>query len=202
MKREFLYAALAAGAIAFGAAGAFAHGGATGIVKERMDLMDGIGKAMKSLTAMMRGKESYDMELVRSLARKIAEHGGETMTNLFPEGSLQESSEALPAVWTDWGRFSGLAEQLSTYSMALEAAAGNERAAAGGGAMMGDGAMMGGGMGEGSGMMGSGAGMMMGDSQAAPTAEQLSTMPPDAAFMHVAQTCSACHQDFRKEKSK
>ena len=28
----------------------------------------------------------------------------------------------------------------------------------------------------------------------------LAAMPPDAVFMHLADTCSSCHQDFRKEK--
>jgi cytochrome c556 len=201
MKRKIFVAATAAAALALASAGALGHSGATGVVKQRMELMDNIGNAMKSLTAMMRGKETYDAARVRDLARLIGDHGGESMTGLFPEGSIMGPSEALPAIWTDWEHFSSLAGQISDYASALEAAAANERAAAGGGMMANQGMM-----GQGQGMMGGGQGMMMGQgsmmgqSQAGPSVEQLSTMPPDAAFMHLAQTCSACHQDFRKEK--
>ena len=37
----------------------YAHRGATGIVKKRMDVMVSLGSAMKALTAMMRGKQAY-----------------------------------------------------------------------------------------------------------------------------------------------
>ena len=36
----------------------YAHRGATGIVKKRMDAMTALGSAMKALTAMMRGKQA------------------------------------------------------------------------------------------------------------------------------------------------
>lgn len=196
MKRSLLIAAVAAAATSLGALGAVAHDGATGVVKERMNLMEVIGDAMKSLTDMMRGKQGYDADRVRASARVIANHGGEAMTRLFPEDSLHGPSEALPEIWTDWQRFSSLATQLTDYARALEAAAGNERQPTGGGMMM-----MGGGqtMMNGHEMMMNGAQMMMGGSQMM-TVEQLSAMPPDAAFMHLAETCSSCHQDFRKEK--
>ncbi|MGB0671463.1 MAG: cytochrome c, partial [Rhodospirillales bacterium] len=70
--------------------------------------------------------------------------------------------------------------------------------------MMGQGAMGQGAMGsgmmnhgmQGQGMMGDQAGM-----DSAVMAKQLESMPPFASFMHVTQTCSACHTDFRaKEK--
>ena len=184
MTRRWTLAAAASAALALAAVGALAHEGATGVVKQRMELMESIGDAMKALTAMMRGKEAYDSERVRALARSIAEHGGERMTTLFPEGSLQHPSEALQSVWTDWERFSVLAGQLTDTATALAAAAGNERAAGGG-------------------MMQTGQGMPdqgMMASMAAPSAEHLATMPPDAAFAQLARTCSACHEDFRKEQ--
>lgn len=167
-----------------------AHGGATGIVKKRMDFMESMGDAMKEVTAMMRGKQIYDAARLRKLAGTIGDHGGEALTKLFPEGSLDKPTEALPAIWTDWERFSALANRLSDYATALQAAADNERPASaagtGGGMMQGSGAMMG--------------GAMMGGDQAGPSIEHLSAMPPDAAYMHLAQVCAACHEDFRKEK--
>ncbi len=54
-----------------GVAGAFAHGGASGIVKERMDAMDEMGDVMKSLTAIMRGEKDYDADAVREGAAVI-----------------------------------------------------------------------------------------------------------------------------------
>ncbi len=203
MKRKPLIMVTAAMAITLATAGAVAHGGATGIVKERMELMKTIGDAMKSLTAMMRGKETYEVERVRSLARTIGAHGGEKMTALFPDDSLDAPTEAMPTIWTDWERFEGLAGQLSDYATALGAAAVNDRMGPGRGMMdqgMGQGQRGGMMMGNGQGMMGGGQGMMMGRGQDGPDPELLATMPPDAAFMHLAQTCAACHQDFRKEK--
>jgi cytochrome c556 len=163
-----------------------AHSGATGVVKERMELMGSIGDATKALSEMMKGSVEYDAAKVKSLAKTIEGHGGETMTVLFPKDSLDHPSEALPAIWTDWERFAEIADQLSAYAGALGKAADNPRSAASAGMM------------QGGSMMTQGGGMMMGGG--APSADHLASMPPDAAFMHVAQTCSACHQDFRKKK--
>lgn len=166
-----------------------AHVGATGVVEERMDLMKSVGDAMKELTAMMRGRQPYDTDRVRDLAGEIADHGGRSVTDLFPEGSLDHPTEALPAIWSDWDRFSDLAGRMSSYADALVEAADNPRMpgwvpGAGGQGMMGQGMMR--------------QGMMMGRG-AGPRPEHLAEMPPDAAFFHLADTCSACHQDFRKK---
>lgn len=182
MRSKEGVALLAGLGILFAAAGVLAHGGATGIVKQRMDHMETVGDAMKTLTAMMRGKLDYDAAEVRSLAGTIADHGGESLTELFPEGSLDKPTEALPAIWQDWDRFTDLARQLTDYATALVDAAGNDRPPVGSSGAM------------------SGQGMMMGETPAGPSVEHLSRMPPDAAFQHMAQVCAACHQDFRKEK--
>lgn len=182
MKKPFLLATAViamAGLIHVEAAG---HSGATGVVKERMELMKSIGDATKSLAEIMKGSVPYDAAKVKQLAATIEGHGGEAMTVKFPENTLDHPSEAVPAIWSDWDRFSELADQLAVYAGALGKAADNPRAAAGA-------ASMGGGMAAG-GMMASGG----------PSAEHLASMPPDAAFMHLAQTCSACHEDFRKKK--
>lgn len=178
-----------------------AHGGATGMVKERMELMESLGDSMKRLTAIMRGKEEYDADTVKMLAVEIGGHGGEAMTSLFPEGSNEEPSEALPAIWVDWDRFVTLANQLEAYGRALEKSADNDRDGVGSG-------MIQGGMMDGSSMM-NGGGMMMDSSsmmgenmmgENGPSEEHLAQMPPDAAFMHITQTCSQCHEQFRLKK--
>ena len=94
----------------------YAHRGATGIVKKRMDAITALGSAMKALTAMMRGKHAYNAERVKASAKTIAGHGGESLTSLFPEGSLKPPSRANPAIWADWDGFSALATQLAVYA--------------------------------------------------------------------------------------
>ncbi len=182
-------------------AAALAHGGATGIVKERMDGMGVMKESMKVLTPMMQGKAEYDAEAVRRAAAKIQAHAGDTLTKLFPEGSDGKPSEAKPEIWTDWDSFAGLATQLETFSAGLAAAAGNGLMMAEGqhGSMMGGtGTMMGSsGMGSGS-MMGAGmgAGGMTGGAH---SVDDLSQMPADGVFMMLSQVCSACHTRFRSE---
>ena len=62
--------------------------------------------------------------------------------------------------------------------------------------------MMGGGMmGDQSDMMGGGMMMGNGDFPQGMTAKQIGQMPADGAFMMLTQTCSACHDRYRKEDS-
>ena len=194
MKKTTIVAAVL---IAGTAVTAFAHSGATGIVKERMDAMLAMGKAVKTVAPMMRGETAYDAETVRDAARLFQQHAGESMTKLFPEGSDGKPSEAKPEIWTDWNSFAGLAAQLETFSAGLAAAADNGLMMAGtqhGSMMEGSNTMMGSsGMGSGS-MMGAG-GMMGG----ARSVGDLSQMPADGVFMMLSQVCSACHTRFRAE---
>ncbi|MBO6784804.1 MAG: cytochrome c [Alphaproteobacteria bacterium] len=184
------------------------HGGATGIVKERMDLMVSVGKAMKTITDMIQGETEFDAETLRESANFIAAHGGEQMSRLFPEDSIEGPSEALPAIWQDWERFSALAEDLRVFAGALAQAADNPR----GGNMHGNRGNSPIGMSSGDSpmtrgnpMMGSnpmmGGNRMMGGGQSPmDDPDALANMPPEAAFARVAQTCSACHTEFRKKQ--
>ncbi len=175
------------------AVAALAHGGATGIVMERMDGMSAMAKVMKALAPMMQGTAAYDAATVRSGAAQIADHAGEAMTAKFPEDTSGGASEAKPEIWQDWEDFAGLARQLEVFAEGLEAAADN---GVGGmpaqGNMMGNSTMMGG-----QGMMASGG--MMGGQAPMMTAEQLGQMPADMAFAMVSQSCTACHSRFRAE---
>ncbi|KAE9625892.1 c-type cytochrome [Parasedimentitalea maritima] len=169
---------------------ALAHGGATGIVKERMDGMGVMKQSMKVLTPMMQGKTPYDASVIRNEAEKIGGHAGEALTKLFPEGTHGKPSEARPEIWNDWDGFAGLAEQLRAVSEGLVLAADNGMMTtdAGQGTSLMGGSMMG------SGMMGSST--MMGK---VPSEKELSEMPADGVFMMLSQTCSACHTRFRAE---
>ncbi len=98
-----------------------AHEGATGVVKERMDVMKGIRDDMKPLRRMIRGRADYDqgefLERVQSIKAVSAD-----IPALFPEGSLQKPSEALPAIWENWDDFSTQAAQFHERVIALESA--------------------------------------------------------------------------------
>ena len=178
---------------------AFAHGGATGIVKERMDGMSAMGKVVKALTPLMRGETPYDADQVRDAADVMIMHAGEQMTRLFPEGTGAKPSAALPAVWEDWEGFAELAERLKSYAEGMKLGADNGLAK---NKAQQDGSMMGGTTDT---MMGSGnaamtGGSMMGASEVM-TPEMIASMPTDMAFAAVAQSCSACHQKFRAKEN-
>jgi cytochrome c556 len=176
---------------------AFAHSGASGVVKERMDVMEGIGDSMEILVDMFKGKTPFDSGQIKDAAARIRDHAGDNIVRLFPEGSLHEPSEALPEIWEDWDEFETLAMQLQQYSDALVKAADNPSqpdmmSAQGGGRGM---------QGNAGAMMGGGRGMMMGGRRGVgPDPEHLAQMPPQAAFMHVADTCNSCHTKFRVEQ--
>ncbi len=173
---------------------AYAHGGATGIVKERMDAMSAMGEAVKAITPMMRGETALDPDEVRSAAVTIGDHAGTGLIELFPEGSGGAPSESKDAIWTNWDEFSELADRLETYADGLAKAAENglmpsNQAGMSSTTMMGGSSMMG----AGSAMMGGGnTSMAMG-------ANDIAGMPVDAAFAMVSQVCSACHTQFRAE---
>ena len=190
MKKTTIVAAVL---IAGTAVTAFAHSGATGIVKERMDAMLAMGKAVKTVAPMMRGETAYDAETVRDAARLFQQHAGESMTKLFPEGTGGMPSEAKDEVWTDWERFAALASQLEEYSEGLERAADNGLGGMGGNTSMDGASMMGGGS-----MMGGDTTMMGGSTMM--DAAAIAEMPADAAFAMTTQVCSACHERFRAEE--
>ena len=150
-----------------------AHSGATGIVKQRMDLMDKIAESMKALAAMFRGKAAYDAKAVERAARIIEDHAGEAMTKMFPEGTNKKPSEALPVIWQDWDEFKAIADELKLYAGGLRTAASNPRG-------RGDKTAIG--------SVSEGADL---------TADALKTIPPDAVFALTGRTCSACHKKFR-----
>jgi cytochrome c556 len=170
----------------------FAHGGATGIVKERMDAMSDMSKAMKTLTPIIRGKTEYDSSLVSELALRIANQSGQHLLMMFPEGTEGDPSEAKPAIWAQWDRFETYANELEIIAKALSQSAlktsqltlDNANSSGMGMGMMTD----------------DGMGMMM-DSQSIPSVEMLSEMPTVEIFRKLSQNCTACHTRFRSEKN-
>jgi len=107
---------------------ATAHEKATGVVKERMEVMKSIGKSMKGLSAMAKGEATYDAAEVKTMATSIQSKSA-GVAKLFPEGSLQPASEALPTIWKDWPKFEQLSKQLGETSGAVAVAADGGRGA-------------------------------------------------------------------------
>ena len=82
----------------------FAHEGAEGVVIERMDRFKENKKAMKAIKGNLAG----DTAVIAQKASEI-EAWAKEMVNFFPEGSTQPPSEALPAIWKEFDRFTDLA---------------------------------------------------------------------------------------------
>lgn len=51
----------------------FAHSGATGVVKERMDIMSYVGATMKLLVGMSKGSVDFDAAKAAEATRQISE---------------------------------------------------------------------------------------------------------------------------------
>ena len=166
--------------LAGAATAAFAHGAATGIVKERMDGMVALRDSMKAIGPMMQGKVNYDAEVVREQAAVLKAHAGEAITSKFPKGTDGMPSEARGEIWQDWETFAELAKRLELLSSALEQGAGN--------GLMKDGSTMN------SDMMQN---MMSGNASGMLDEEKLAEMPADGLFTMIGKTCSACHEQFR-----
>ena len=93
MKPVFVWGSAVVLSAAVASGVVLAHGGATGVVKERMELMKDMKGAMKSLSEMFSGEATYDAAQVREAAAVLEAASGESMTRLFPEGSLHMPSE-------------------------------------------------------------------------------------------------------------
>lgn len=102
--------------IALGISGAtFAHEGAMGIVKERMDAMSTISKNMKSISAMLTGKAKYEGGVVAKQAEEISHHASK-IPHHFKEEKEDKFTEASPAIWEKPDIFKKYAKELSAYA--------------------------------------------------------------------------------------
>jgi cytochrome c556 len=114
---------LACGALLVSAMAAFGHGGATGIVGERMMGMMMLGEQVKVLAPIADNPGPQDLGQVREAAAMIEMHAGAAMTDLFPEGSIEGPSEAKPAIWQRWEEFAGYSNRLGDLGRELDIAA-------------------------------------------------------------------------------
>jgi cytochrome c556 len=110
---------------AFGAAlligsAVLAHEGATGIVKQRMDEMEHVGRVVKRINERLKSKRGLpdierDAEEIRAAAARIP--------SLFPPGSRDRHSEAKPAIWDKWPAFEAASRTLVQEAEKLAGAA-------------------------------------------------------------------------------
>ncbi|MFM1813904.1 MAG: hypothetical protein RLZ98_599 [Pseudomonadota bacterium] len=107
---------------------AMAHQGATGIVKERMELMKSIAASMKTLGRMFKGETAYEPDVVRKEAAAMEKRAVQ-MLSMFPKGSNQHPTEATPEVWTKTADFAEEARLFEAAAAALRAAAADKNAA-------------------------------------------------------------------------
>ena len=100
---------------------AFAHSGATGIVKKRMDGMMAMGKAMGTVADMFKGKTPFDRAKVVTSAAIVKNHAAE-MARLFPNTKASRNgkgTEALPAIWERNEDFVALTKALKARAIQL-----------------------------------------------------------------------------------
>ena len=97
---------------------AHAHGGATGIVKERMDGMLVLGKAMKALNAEAQA-DAPNLETVHKSGQEIVAQSGAKMVSRFPTGSLDKPTEASAEIWNQFDEFRQLADELEILGLEL-----------------------------------------------------------------------------------
>ena len=109
---------VAAMSISISVTPASAHEGATGVVKERMDLMISIGKTMKALSTIVRPGTQFDQKALTDAADQLTQKS-ERMLTLFPQGSSNPPSEARLEIWTQPAEFKALAKALGKESQEL-----------------------------------------------------------------------------------
>jgi cytochrome c556 len=79
-----------------------AHDHATGVVKERMDMMEVMGKRLKAIRDRIDSKR--DLAAIKADAEAIASHAPHVV-HLFPPGSTKKPTDARAAIWQNWPDF-------------------------------------------------------------------------------------------------
>lgn len=98
------------------------HTGATGIVKERMDLMQVLATANKRIRKALVAPGAPTASGRQSIATNatVIEKHAIKMLKMFPRGSNTHPSEALPSIWKKWPGFEKSAKALSATAANLK----------------------------------------------------------------------------------
>jgi cytochrome c556 len=108
------------GAVLLIGSAALSHEGATGVVKQRMDEMEHVGRVVKRINERLKSKRG-----LADIARDAEEIGAAAMRipSLFPPGTRDGHSEAKPAVWERWPEFEAASRTLVQEAEKLAGAA-------------------------------------------------------------------------------
>jgi cytochrome c556 len=94
-----------------------------GPIRERHELMEAIGDSAEDINnAFNMGSEGFDVAVIQREAGQIAMNA-HRIPSLFPKGSTDPKSRALPAIWENWDKFVALAKDLETSAQSLSDAA-------------------------------------------------------------------------------
>ena len=98
-----------------------------GPIKDRHELMEEIGDQAKDINDAfnMGGGEGFDTSVIQRAGTVIAMKAHQ-IPDLFPKGSTDPKSRALPAIWDKWDDFVKLSKELEDQAQKLSAAAGAE----------------------------------------------------------------------------
>ena len=131
VKRLVTVAMLAATVAATGAANAGKHGkGMQAAIDFRTANMTIYKWYMGPMGMMVKGKRDWDAALFQKSAEGLAQATRIDLLPGFPEGSLDEDSEALPEIWEKWSEFTEKFEDLQREAAKLaEVAKGGDMAA-------------------------------------------------------------------------
>ena len=92
------------------------HDHATGVVKERMEMMESMAKRMKAIRERIDAKR--DLAAIKGDAEAIASQAP-LVIHLFPRGSTQRPTDASGAIWQNWPDFERMAANLEVESKKL-----------------------------------------------------------------------------------
>ncbi len=113
-------------AIAAACLPSMAHDHATGVVKERMDMMEVMAKRLKVIRERIDSKR--DLAAIKADAEAIASHAPH-LAHLFPPGSMQKPTDARGRIWQNWNDFERKATALEVESKKLVNTSANDLAA-------------------------------------------------------------------------
>jgi len=112
LPRLFVVTALAV----VGATATLAHEGATGVAKERMDLMQSMSKNMKEISRRINANR--DLAAIGAAATRIHDTS-QQIPSLFPADSGTGITDAKPEIWQHWDEFQDKVRKLGETSAAL-----------------------------------------------------------------------------------
>ena len=99
-----------------------------GPIRERHELMETQGEPAENITTALNGAaEGMDTGVIQRDGQAIAQ-SAHRIPSLFPKGSTDPNSRALPVIWEKWDQFEQFAKQLEHDAQSLSNAAGQGEA--------------------------------------------------------------------------